>query len=287
MATVYGRSCMNCSSLPLLLLALAISPGISGGQVLVDSSSNYGDLFSPSGPPMTVDPEDSLFGLTLGGSDSGSLNTYWKATAEGGASLKIIVGVAETGAQVALNNGELQFNISNNESSILGALGTGGALDLDWSATATFNKTGSQLLLTPNTTYQLTFDVDGSNGLLNSTLGISPTFGVELLDGSGNAVGAVGGGTLVNLVGLELLGIVGSPPRSGRAVVQFQTGSTVASGAAGVRFTGSASAPATVLSLGTEFASVTNLNLAIVPEPSALGLIGFGSLAFFRRRRAA
>lgn len=277
---------MKCS-LPLLLLALASSPGISGGQVLVDSSSNYSDLFGPDGSEVTVNPTDALIGLEFGGSKTGSLNSYWNATAEGGASLKIVVGVAETGAQVALNDGELQFNVSNNQSSILGALGTGGALELDWSATATFNKSGSQLLLTPNTTYQLTFDVDGSNGLLNSTLGISPSFGVELLDGSGNAVGAAGGGTLVNILGLELLGVVGSPPRSGRAVVQFQTGSTVGSGAAGVRFTGSASAPATVLSIGTEFASVSNLHIAVVPEPSALGLIGFGAFAFFRRRRAA
>ncbi|MEK7954122.1 PEP-CTERM sorting domain-containing protein [Luteolibacter soli] len=278
---------MKCSSLPLLLLALASSPGISGGQVLVDSASNYSDLFGPGGSEVTVNPPDSLIGLTVGGSKSGDLGTYWKAEADGGASLKVVVGVAETGAQVALNDGKLQFNISNNESSILGALGIGGALDLDWSATATFNKSGNQLLLAPNTTYQLTFDVDGSNGLLNSTLGIFPTFGVELLDGNSAAVDAAGGGKLVNIIGLELLGIVGSPPYSGRAVVQFQTGSTVASGPAGVRFTGSALAPATVLNLGTEFASVTNLNIAVVPEPSVLGLAGLGAVALFRRRRTA
>jgi hypothetical protein len=276
---------MKCC-LPLLVLALTGSPGISGGQTLVDSS-NYGDLFGPSGSSLTVNPPDSLIGLTLGGSASGPLGTYWDAEAQGGASLKIVVGVAETGAQVALNNGELQFNVSNNESSILGALGTGLSLDLDWAATATFDKSGSELLLAPNTTYQLTFDVDGSNGLLNSTLGIFPTFGVELLDGNGDAVDAAGGGTLVNIIGLELLGIVGSPPQSGRAVVQFQTGSTVASGPAGIRFTGSALAPATVLNLGTEFASVTNLQIAAVPEPSVLGLAGLGAFAVFRRRRVA
>jgi len=248
---------MKCS--PLLLLALACSPGISGGQVLVNSASNYSDLFGPDGSEVTVNPTDALIGLEVDGSKSESLGTYWKATAEGGASLKIVAGVAETGAQVALNDGGLQFNVSNNQASIIGALGTGGALDLDWSATATLNKAGSQLLLTPNTTYQLTFDVDGSNGLLNSTLGISPTFGVELLDGAG----AAGGGTVVNIIGLELLGIVGSPPRSGWAVVQFQTGSAVSSGSAGVRFTGFASAPATVL-----------------------GLIGFGSFSLLRHRAA-
>jgi hypothetical protein len=280
---------MKCCAplLPLLALALAGTPGISGGQTLVDSSGNYGDLFDPGGSDVTVNPPDSLIGLTLGGTASGALGTYWDAEAQGGASLKVLVGVTETGAQVALNNGELQFNISNNDASILGALGTGTSLDLDWSATATFDKAGSELLLAPNTTYQLTFDVDGSNGLLNSTLGIFPTFGVEFLDGNGDAVDAAGGGTLVNIIGLELLGIVGSPPQSGRAVVQFQTGATVASGPAGVRFTGSALAPATVLDLGTEFASITNLNIAAVPEPSVLGLVGLGAFALFRRRRAA
>jgi len=280
---------MKCSSLPLLLLALAISPGISGGQVLVDSF-NYSDLFdSGENGDVTVDPTDSLVGLSFGGSAEGDLGSYWRAEAEGGASLKVLVGVAETGAQVALQNGELQFNISNNPGSLLGALGIGASVvDLQWSATATFNKSGSQLLLAPNTTYRLVFDVDGSNGLLNSTLGIAPTFGVELLDEDKVAVGAAGGGTLVNLVGLQLLDVVGSPPRSGRAVVQFQTGAGVNdTRAASLRFTGSAVAPATVLGLGTEFASISNLSIAIVPEPSVLGLAGFGAMAFFRRRRAA
>jgi hypothetical protein len=278
---------MKCS-LPLLLLALACSPGISGGQVLVDSS-NYSDLFGPSGSDVTVNPPDSLIGLTFGGSESGDLGTYWTADAEGGASFKLVVGVAETGAQVALQDGQLQFNISNNPGSLLGALGVGASVvDLEWAATATFDKSGSELVLAPNTTYRLVFDVDGSNGLLDSTLGIDPYFGVELLDENGVAVGAAGGGTLVNLVGLELLGIVGSPPRSGRAVVHFQTGAGVDdTGAASVRFTGSAVAPATVLGLGTKFATVTNFSLAIVPEPSVLGLAGLGAIGLFRRRRAA
>jgi hypothetical protein len=277
---------MNCCT-PLLVLALAGAPGLSGAQTLVNGS-NYSDLFTSGGSDVTVNPPDSLIaGLKFGGSESGDLNPYWHADAEGGASLKLVVGVAETGAQVALQDSALHFRVDNSPASVLGALGTGLAVDLDWTATATFNKSGSQLVLAPNTTYRVVFDVDGSNGLLNSTLGIAPTFGVELLDGNKNAVGAAGGGTLVNLIGLELLGIVGSPPRSGRAVIDFQTGATVASGAAGIRFTGSAAAPATVLGLGEDFASISNFSIAVVPEPSVLGLAGLGALAFFRRRRVA
>jgi hypothetical protein len=279
---------MKCCT-PLLVLALAGAPGLSGGQTLVNSST-YSDLFSSegTGTAVTSDPPDSLIiGLKFGGSESGDLNTYWHAQAEGGASLKVVVGVAETGAQVELKDDALHFKIDNAPDSVLGALGTGLSVDLDWTATATFNKTGSELVLAPNTTYRLVFDVDGSNGLLNSGLGLLPTFGVELLDGDKHAVGAAGGGTLVNLVGLQLLGIVGSPPKSGRAVVDFQTGSTVGSGAAGVRFTGSALAPASVLGLGKDFATISNLSIAVVPEPSVLGLASLGALAFFRRRRVA
>ena len=273
---------MKCC-LPALVLALAFTPGISGGQVLVDSS-HYSDLFESDGRTVTVNPPNAVV-LGFGGLQSGEFGSYWNGTAEGGAS--ILLGATETGAQIALSDDKLQFNISGNPEAILDELGINLAVALKWSATATFDKTNHELLLAPNTTYQLVFDVEGSNGLLNSTLGIVPSFGVELLDGTGNAVDAAGGGTLVNILGLQLLGIVGSPPYSGRAVVNFQTGSTVDPGAAGVRFTGSALAPATVLDLGTNFASVSNLQIAIVPEPSVLGLAGLGAVALFRRRRAA
>lgn len=276
---------MNCC-LPALILALALSPGISGGQVLVDSN-NYGDLFESDGRTVTVNPPNSIL-LGFGGTESGEFGNYWEGEANGGASVSLLgLGLTETGAQIALNGGELQFRITNNSDSLLDELGANLSLALDWSATATFDKAGHQLLLAPNTTYQLSFAVDGSNGLLHSTLGLFPQFGVELLDGGGNAVGAAGGGTLVNILGLELLEIVGSPPESGRAVVNFQTGSTVPTGAAGVHFKGSVLAPATLLDLGTKFAGVSDLQIAVVPEPSVLGLAGVGALALFRRRRVA
>ncbi len=144
---------------------------------------------------------------------------------------------------------------------------------------------GNELLLAPNSTYQVSFDVDGSSGLLNSTLGLFPSFGFEFLDGDGDAIGSIGEGSLVNIIGLDLLGIIGSPPGSGRATVQFQTGSSVAAGPAGLRFTGSALLPATALGLGTEFASVSNIQISAVPEPSVMGLAAVGLALGLRRRR--
>jgi MYXO-CTERM domain-containing protein len=165
-------------------------------------------------------------------------------------------------------------------------VGIGLGLAMTWSATATFDAAGQELLLLPNSIYQVSFDVDGSNGLLNSTLGIVPTFGLEMLDGAGNPINSpVEGGTLVNVIGLELLGIIGSPPESGRAVVQFQTGANVPAGPAGLRFTGSAFLPATALNLGTNFATISNIGVSAVPEPSAAGLGLLGLALALRRRR--
>ncbi|WP_367870520.1 hypothetical protein [Luteolibacter sp. Populi] len=284
---------MKCCA-PLLAAALAATLGSSDGQTLVDGT-NYPGLFGPAGnvtvTPSSL-PDGTLLDVHLGGSKSGSLGSYWTAHATGGAvlgsNLPLIpeLRLAETGAQVALSNNGLEFNISNNPNSILGSLGTGLGLALTWSATATFDEEGQELLLLPNTIYQVSFDVDGSSGLLNSTLGVFPNFGLEMLDGNGDAISCPAvDGSLVNIIGLDLLGIVGSPPESRRAVVQFETGASVAGGAAGLRFSGSAVLPATLLGIGTNFATVSNISVTQVPEPSALalGLLG-GALALRRRR---
>ncbi|WP_035610318.1 PEP-CTERM sorting domain-containing protein [Haloferula sp. BvORR071] len=286
---------MKCCAPLLAAAALAATLGISDGQTLVDGT-NYSGLFGPNSQVTVTPPtlaEGTLLDVHLGGSKSGDLGDYWYAQATGGAvlgsnlPLAPEVRLAETGAQVALNNGGLDFRISNNPDSVLGSLGVGLGLALTWSATATFDAPGEELLLLPGTIYQVSFDVDGSNGLLKSTLGILPTFGLEMLDGNGNPINCPAeDGTLVNVIGLELLGIVGSPPESGRAVVQFQTGASVPTGPAGLRFTGSAVLPATALNLGTNFARVSNISVTqVVPEPSAFTLGLLGAAFAFRRRR--
>ena len=118
---------------------------------------------------------------------------------------------------------------------------------------------------------------------LVATLGLVPQFGIELLDGNGQAVGAVEGGSLVDILGLELLGIIGSPQETKRAITRFRTGSSVAAGSAGIRFTGSAFVPATALALGERFASVSSLSVTQVPEQSALMLAAFAFAAGSRR----
>lgn len=286
---------MKCC-LPLLWAFMVLIPGISGGQTLVDST-NYPGLFGgPDNVTVTAPslPDGTLLDVHLGGSASGALGNYWTAQAIGGAvyGSNLIdfplpapeLRIAETGAQVALDGTSLQFNISNSPASILGNLGVGVSLALNWSATLDFDEPGEELVLAPNTIYQVSFDVYGNNGLLESTLGLTPSFGLQLLD-DGSAVDAATGGTLVNIIGLELLGIVGSPPHSGRAVVQFETGNTVSGNAAALRFTGSALVPATALGIGTQFASVSKLSVTQVPEPSSLVLGFLGAAVGFRRRR--
>jgi MYXO-CTERM domain-containing protein len=283
----------------LTLAFLVATLGFSHGQILIDGS-NYSGLFGPSDSisvtPTTDPPEDGLLGIEVvldaAETQTATLGNHWSATATGAAQayLSVLDGalyvpLSGTGAEVALTGSALEFNVDNDNDTLLGALGTGVGLSLAWSATATFDDPGEQLLLAPNTIYQVEFYVNGNDGLLSSTLGLVPQFGIELLDGNGQAVGAVEGGSLVDILGLELLGIIGSPPETKRAIAQFRTGSSVATGPAGIRFTGSALVPATALGLGERFASVSNLSVTQVPEPSALMLAAFGFAAGLRRRR--
>ncbi|WP_193212754.1 hypothetical protein [Luteolibacter marinus] len=232
---------------------------------LVDGTS-YPDLFGPAGDVTVTPPPPGILDLTLGGTATGTLGDHWDATAAGGARLSALgVTVTQTGAQVALTGDELEFRLSNApSSSLLGALGVGTALDLSWSATATFDDSGNELTLQPNSVYRVSFDVDGGGNLLNSTLGIAPSFGIELLDGSGASIGYSGGGTVANILGIELIEIIGAPAGSGTATVQFQTGETVPAGAGKVRFTASAALPSTVLGIGTDFATVSNLEVTYI-----------------------
>lgn len=259
----------RCLSLTLAILAGTF--GASHGQSLVDSTTHTG-LFSPSAD-ITVDPVVPIIGINLDPPPAtGPLGTYWNATATGGAGARLVVGLASTGSQVALSDNALQFKISNDPTSILGLLGVGTGLGLQWSATATFNGApgrGAAVTLQPNQTYRISFDVLDGTGLLNSTLGIVPTFGVELLNGAGNPVGYSGGGTLANVLGLPLTPILGGPSGAKTATAQFRTGATVPAGAAGIRFTGSAVLPVTLLNIGTTFASISNLK-AVAVDPYTL-----------------
>lgn len=262
-------------------LVISLITAAADGQSIVNDTS-YPSLFGPSSSLTVNPPNGGLLNIQVGGSASGPLGDYWTASATGGASVSLLgIGLTETGAQVALTGSSLEFNVSN--SGAVGNLLDAGldGLSASWTATAHFDDAGNQLLLAPNTIYRVSFDVDGSNGLLNSTLGITPAFSVQLLDGGGNAVGSAGSGTLVNIVGL-----LGTGVPTGRATVDFVTSSSVNSlNAASLRFNGSALLNATALGLGTNFATVSNVDISAVPEPSIFGLSCLGILTVLRRRR--
>lgn len=255
---------------PLAVVSLALISESSLGNTIPDPIT-YPGLFGPAGNLTVTPPAIPAAGLyQLGGTASGDLGTYWNATATGGAvvgtNILTELRLAESGARVALTGSALEFSLSNNPASVLGALGTGLSVALSWSATATYDDPGDSLVLKPDTTYRIRFDVDAGSGLLSSTLAISPSFGVELLNGSGNPVGYSGGGTLANLVGLQLLTVVGAPAGTGTAVVDFRTGASVPAGSAGIRFTGSATLPASILGIGSKFATVSNLQVGEVDD---------------------
>jgi len=277
------------TSLTFALAAPLFMTSVASAQSLTINGTSYTNYFGPAAnvTVTTSIPSGTVLSVVTGGTKTGTLNTYWSGTANGGAVLgSNVLGevrVSDTGAQVALTGNSLQFNVSNNPTSLLGSLGTGvGGLGLNWSATSKF--TGSQLILAPNTTYQVAFDVNGSNGLLNSTLGLLPTFNVSLLDGT-TAVGTSSSGSLVNILGLSLTPVLGGATGDQHAVVNFVTGNTVSGTAASLKFGGSATLPATALGLGTNFATISNISIAAVPEPSTLALAMLGSFALLRRRR--
>ena len=250
---------------------------------LVGTGSSYSSIF-PSSTPVIYDvPGGGLLSITLSDGSTTESRGLWDLTAQGGANATILLSLTESAAQVALNGSALQFQISNDNNSLLGLLGAGTSIHYAWQAVAYFDTPGDVLNYTPNTHYSISFDVDGNNGLLSSVAGLNPSFTFELIDGLGNTLTSSNNTSQINIAGL-----LGSGVTTGTVNLDYLLGGTAPSGPIGVRFIGDAQVGATALSLGTDFATISNLNISAtpVPEPGGSVLIAsVGLLMLLRRRR--
>ena len=252
---------------------------------LVGPGSSYTNVFNPAST-LTYDvPGGGLLSITLSDGSISASSGLWDLTAQGGANATILFSLTESAAQTALSGSALEFNVSNDNNSLLGLLGVGTSIHYAWEAVAYFDTPGDILSYVPDTIYSVSFDVDGNNGLLSSVAGLTPSFTFELIDGFGNALTSDSSGTLINIAGL-----LGTGVPSGTLSLDYTLGGSVPSGTLGVRFRGDAVVGATALSLGTDFATISNLNISAtpVPEPGGSMLIAStGLLMILRRRRLA
>ena len=250
---------------------------------LVGTGSSYSSIF-PSSAPVTYDvPGGGLLSITLSNGSTTATRGLWDLTSQGGANATILLSLTESAAQTTLTGSSLQFGISNDNNSLLGLLGVGTSIHYGWQAVAYFDTPGDVLNYTPNTHYSVSFDVDGNNGLLSSVAGLNPSFTFELIDGLGNTLASNSNGSQINIAGL-----LGSGVTTGTVNLDYILDGTAPSGPIGVRFIGDATVGATALSLGTEFATISNLNISTtpVPEPGGSVLIAsVGLLMLLRRRR--
>lgn len=271
---------MNTTRAILFGLVIFKTSLLNAQTSLVGSGSSYANIFSPS-DSITYDvPGGGLINITLSNGSSTKSSGVWDLTAQGGANASILLSLTESAAQVALTGSSLQFNISNNSSSLLGLLGTGVSVHYGWEAQAFFD-TGPTLSYTPFTTYNVSFNVAGNNGLLGSVTGVTPQFQFELIDGLGNALTSNGSGTLIDIAGL-----LGSGVTSGAVNLSYTVAGTAPSGPVGVRFTGDALVGSTAVGIGTNFATISNLNISAtpVPEPGSCMLVASTGMLFLLRR---
>jgi hypothetical protein len=271
--------------LGLIALTLPFLHTAHAQTALVGTGSSYNGIFS-STDSVTYDvPGGGLLSITLSDGSVTSSSGIWDLTAQGGANATILLSLTESAAQTALTGSALEFNISNDNDSLLGLLGVGSTVHYAWEAVAYFDTPGSILSYTTDTLYSLSFDVDGDNGLLDSVAGLNPSFTFELIDGLGNALNSDSSGTQINIAGL-----LGSGVTTGTVSLDYTLGGSAPSGPIGIRFRGDAQVGATALSLGTDFATISNLNMTATPVPEPGGSIliaSVGLLVLLRRRRLA
>lgn len=269
-------------SIGLIAAAFFINQSVYADTPLVGPGSSYTNIFS-SPDSVTYDvPGGGLISITLSDGSTSKTSGIWDLTAQGGANATILLSLNESAAETAITGSTLEFNISNDNDSLLGLLGGGTSIHYAWDATAYFDTPGSVLGYAPDTSFHVSFDVDGNNGLLSSLAGLTPSFTFELIDGLGNSLTSDSSGTLINIAGL-----LGSGVPSGTVDLDYTFGGSAPTGPIGIRFSGDALVGATALSLGTDFATISNLTITStpVPEPGSSVLIASVGLAMLLRRR--
>lgn len=271
----------------ITLIFIVVMTSIAYCQTpIVGPGSSYSGLFSTPGSVTYDVPGGGLLSITLSNGSTTSATGLWDLTAQGGANISLLgLGVLESGAQTQLTGSALEFNVSNDPDSLIGALGVGTSLHYGWEATAFFATPGFELSYSDLTHYHVSFDVDGTNGLLSSIAGLTPSFTFELVDGFGNPLNSGSHGTLIDIAGL-----LGSGVPSGTVNLDYTLNGSVPAGPIGIRFRGDVDIGTTALNIGTDFASISNLSISAspVPEPSPALLVGGLGLAMLlsRRRRA-
>jgi len=271
--------------IPLVMVVPLFVTDRLSAATIAGAGGTYSTPFAPA-DTVTFDAGASgspLLNLVVdsSGSTTGT-SGVWSLTAQGGTNISALGTIVDqSGAQTALTGTSLQFNRDNGpNTTLLGLLGSSTNLQYAWSATATF----SGFTYAANSQYNLSFHVDGSNGLLQGLSGVNPTFTAEFVDGSGTPLTLANGTTSTNLAGLLGLGL-----SSGDFTVTLNTGSVAPTGTVGIRFLGDATVNSVASTLITNnLATVSNMSLDVtpVPEPTGAGLVMVcGVCVMFRRRR--
>lgn len=274
---------MKTITVTLFAIINVIALPLNAQTPLVGTGSGYSNIFSPS-DQITYDvPGTGLINVNVRNGTATKISGPWELAAQGGMNFSLAgLGLTESAARTSLTGTGLQFSISNDPNSLLGELGSGLNVHYGWRAEARFDTSGV-LNYQPNTIYNISFNVAGNGGLLNAIANVTPQFTFELIDGNGNALSSLSSGSLINVAGL-----LGANVGNGTVNLNYLVNDTVPSGPMGVRFTGDAIVGASVLNLGTTFATVTNLNITAtpVPEPGGAALLGtVGVICLLRRRR--
>lgn len=264
-------------------VALILQQSVYGDDV-IGGSGPYVNVFSEVGNA-TVDPDppSGLATVNVGGTAGPVDVGLWELEASGGVSATLLgIPLTESGASVSLDGDSLNFGISAVDPSIVGALGGIANIATVWNAKLTLDSPA--IALQPMTTYDISFDVNGSDGLFDGFANIFPEFEFTFMDGGGNPIQSPGGVDTVSLLGLGIVGGAGSQSVN----LQYTTGPSVGSGPATLMWAGSALiTPDALSALGTDnYAEVSNLTLAAtpVPEPAVTFLSSVGALLLLLRR---
>lgn len=217
------------------------------------------------------------------GADTGSANIGpWAVQASGLTEIQLVGLDIVSRAQTSVNSGSQSVAFTVDSFAALGTLNLGNLLGagvaMGWQADlnfANFNWSSA-----PD--YNLSFNFTAPSGLVSDVLDLGSSLSISVFDGANNLIFSASGGQLLNLLGIT----IGTDLNNSQVNLNF-SGSPTATTGLTVRFEADSLVNTSLLGIGSNVTTFSNVSLGAVPEPTVPLMAGLGAISLIGLRRRA
>lgn len=274
----HGELFRRIIAIGLLTFVVNLSPTAKAQPLTVIGPGSLFERVLGNDGNITVDPTDATAGPVTSRNQRSTTLGHWSLSVGGGISARGNQHqLLEAGATISSSQDQMKFGVTGNSADLRSSIGSSRFVS-SWSAALRLDSPQQPLELKPESVYELSFYLDGANGLLDPSMNLFPYLSLSFADGAGINLDTDSGASSVNL-----LTALGQNQTSGYVTLDFVTGTTVDSGPPTIKIDALANVGTTSLQRNDQFLTISSFSLienpiVPVPEPAPIFLVAAGGI---------